>query len=353
MAYAIVDFISRKEVEVVPSSWISDDICMWPKVPLDRLTSMIRKKHPCSYLPPWQGYEVQVKGLFGSYDEARRKLDKSQYTSDLGSDSEPPQKRRTPAVVWDPCQSSDSQHSEDLPPAPVNFPQAAFPASPCSPASVVSPLPVASPMPAASPLPVTSCVPAAPPLPAIPPVPAVTPVPLAPPLPAASPAPVTLPPHEFQSQVLRLLNILRLTVQEILSNLDACVAQGKVTSAPAVLVQQPFETVDALLNFEASLRPEDANVLVNELVQLGGRTPNAAVKRMLIYLFADKLAAEYSWHGKKGKRKFADLRLCQHLFTAVRRRFPQSTRDDVESTTKSWLRHAPERANGREGVRDT
>ncbi|XP_070390972.1 uncharacterized protein [Dermacentor albipictus] len=93
---------------------------------------------------------------------------------------------------------------------------------------------------------------------------------------------------------------------------------------------------------------------VNKLVQLGGRNPNAAVKHMLIYLFVeDKLAAEYSWHGKKGKRKFSDLRLCQHLFsmchllcTAVRRHFPQSTRDDVESTTKSWLHHAPERANG-------
>ncbi|XP_075526937.1 uncharacterized protein LOC142559098 isoform X2 [Dermacentor variabilis] len=161
----------------------------------------------------------------------------------------------------------------------------------------------------ASSLPVTSCVPAAPPLPAIPPAPIVLPVPVAPLLLTASPAPATLAPHEFQSQVLWLLNIVRLTVQEILSNLDACVAQGKVTSAPAVLVQQPFETVDALLNFEASLGPEDANVLINELVQLGGRNPNAAVKRMLIYLFADKLAAEYSWHRKKGKRKYADLRL--------------------------------------------
>ncbi|XP_054917908.1 uncharacterized protein [Dermacentor andersoni] len=157
---------------------------------------------------------------------------------------------------------------------------------------------------------------------------------------------------EFQSQVLRLLNIVRLTVQEILSNLDAYVAQGKVTSAPAVLVQQPFETVDALLNFEASLGPEDANVLANELVQLGGRNTNAAVKRMLIYLFADKLAAEHSWHGKKGKWKFADLRLCQHLFTTVKRHFPQSTKDDVEPTTNSWLRHTPERANGRKGARD-
>ncbi|XP_075526936.1 uncharacterized protein LOC142559098 isoform X1 [Dermacentor variabilis] len=114
----------------------------------------------------------------------------------------------------------------------------------------------------ASSLPVTSCVPAAPPLPAIPPAPIVLPVPVAPLLLTASPAPATLAPHEFQSQVLWLLNIVRLTVQEILSNLDACVAQGKVTSAPAVLVQQPFETVDALLNFEASLGPEDANVLL-------------------------------------------------------------------------------------------
>lgn len=65
-----------------------------------------------------------------SYDEARRKLDKSQYTSDLASEDEPPQKRRrTPATRWDPTDDTcSSLWSEDsagtLPPeVPTDFPQ--------------------------------------------------------------------------------------------------------------------------------------------------------------------------------------------------------------------------------------
>lgn len=70
MAYAIVDFVGRKEIEVVPCSWISGSTCMWPKVPLDKLKTMVKKNSPCSSSLPWQRYEVQVKGLFGKWIHA-------------------------------------------------------------------------------------------------------------------------------------------------------------------------------------------------------------------------------------------------------------------------------------------
>ncbi|KAH6920174.1 hypothetical protein HPB50_028837 [Hyalomma asiaticum] len=128
MAYAIVDFVKLGEVEVVPSSWVTADICMWPKAPLSKIKTMVKKNLPCSYSPPWHRYTVCVKGLFATYDEARKKLDRSQYTSDLTSDDELPQKRRRfPTSTWEHCEnSSDSAPTESdasLPVVPASFPQ--------------------------------------------------------------------------------------------------------------------------------------------------------------------------------------------------------------------------------------
>lgn len=64
-----------------------------------------------------------------TYDDARKKLDLCQYTSDLASEDELPQKRRrTAKSVWEPCEdSSNSAPAEDsdvsLTTVPTSFPQ--------------------------------------------------------------------------------------------------------------------------------------------------------------------------------------------------------------------------------------
>ncbi|XP_042150635.1 uncharacterized protein LOC115332015 [Ixodes scapularis] len=155
---------------------------------------------------------------------------------------------------------------------------------------------------------------------------------------------------EFQGQVLRLLNVIKLILQQVASTLDALTASSEPTAAPNPVVPQPFDTADGLSNIEADLSASDEALLVKELIQLGGRNPNTATKRMLAYLLTDKLAAEYSWEGKKEK-KSCKLRICQLMCAAVNKRFTQSTKDDVEVTTKSWLRHAPEREFGKASQR--
>ncbi|KAM7294358.1 uncharacterized protein ISCGN_023864 [Ixodes scapularis] len=307
---------------------------------------MVKKNSPCSSSLPWQRYEVQVKGLFASYDEARRKLDKSQYTSDLASEDEPPQKRRrTPATRWDPTDDTcSSLWSEDsagtLPPeVPTDFPQACVASDGCR---VESPIlsqhgraslrprqALANPSPHGTPQDGVQAYSGQTPC----------------------PGPTALPEREFQGQVLRLLNVIRLSLQQVASTLDALTASSEPTAAPNPVVPQPFDTADGLSNFEADLSASDEALLVKELIQLGGRNPNTATKRMLAYLLTDKLAAEYSWEGKKGKKKFCKLRICQLMCAAVNKRFTQSTKDDVEVTTKSWLRHAPEREYGKASQR--
>lgn len=69
---------------------------------------------------------------------------------------------------------------------------------------------------------------------------------------------------EFQGQVLRTLNIIKLTVQQIASSIDTSLAACRTASAPAPLVSSPFEDVDALMEFEESPTKENEDVLVRQ-----------------------------------------------------------------------------------------
>lgn len=93
MAYAIVEFLGVEQVEIVPTRWIEGDYCAWPEhVKGDRAVIMVKK----SVTPDtsWTRFEVSVKGVFATYEQARKKLNKSQTTSDLGSDAEAPMRKR-------------------------------------------------------------------------------------------------------------------------------------------------------------------------------------------------------------------------------------------------------------------
>lgn len=64
--------------------------------------------------------------------------------------------------------------------------------------------------------------------------------------------------------MLRTLNIIKLTVQQIASSIDTSLAACRTASAPAPLVSSPFEDVDALMEFEESLTKENEDVLVRQ-----------------------------------------------------------------------------------------
>ncbi|XP_070397529.1 uncharacterized protein [Dermacentor albipictus] len=108
MAYAIIEFLALQEVEVVPSTWIKGNRCAWPPEHSkgDKIVAMVKK----AAMPDasWKCFEVSVKGLFGTYELARRKLNRSERDSDLNTDSDVPLKRsRKPPQPW-----SDSDDSE-------------------------------------------------------------------------------------------------------------------------------------------------------------------------------------------------------------------------------------------------
>ncbi|XP_049512103.1 uncharacterized protein LOC119462573 [Dermacentor silvarum] len=132
MSYAIVEFVKSKEVEVVPVSWVSDRQCRWPDhVKAEKASRMVKKQTPPQ--AAWKRFDIAVKGLFGTYDSARKNLNRSQFHSDLGSDSEVvPRKRcRRPPRNWTDSDSNASGTEEataktcplTLPAIPKNFPQ--------------------------------------------------------------------------------------------------------------------------------------------------------------------------------------------------------------------------------------
>ncbi|XP_064462703.1 uncharacterized protein LOC135373419 [Ornithodoros turicata] len=163
--------------------------------------------------------------------------------------------------------------------------------------------------------------------------------------------------EECNKQILRLLHVLRLTQQqhgEILQELcKQRVVINEATEVP-LLVESPFTLVETLEAFNTSLDEIKERRLVKELAQLGGNDVRVATRRMLGYLMKDETAAEYSWLGKKGKRKFAFLKFPQVIVKAIRmnKNMSMATQDEVESTIKTWLRHAKERCGNKSAPDD-
>nr|XP_054919812.1 uncharacterized protein LOC126516649 [Dermacentor andersoni] len=79
--YATVEYTSTEEVEVVPCTWIYGGKCLWPKVPSDRATRMVRPgtEPDAGFL----SYDAVVKGVFRTYEDGRAKLDEARFGPDL------------------------------------------------------------------------------------------------------------------------------------------------------------------------------------------------------------------------------------------------------------------------------
>lgn len=53
--WTVVEFIESKTVEAVPTSWIYNDLCYWPRLPRDKLISDIKNNvSPSTHWPKYQ-----------------------------------------------------------------------------------------------------------------------------------------------------------------------------------------------------------------------------------------------------------------------------------------------------------
>nr|XP_050038403.2 uncharacterized protein LOC126535639 [Dermacentor andersoni] len=130
MAYVIAEFVEDKQVEVVPVTWVEGDKCAWlDNLKGNRVTSLVKKSVPPDTF--WKCYSVAVKWVFATYEQARAKLNDSQYTSDLGTGSEMSQGKRTRRP---PAQRSDSD-KPDTPPPPKKAKQSSSKQLPAPPSN--------------------------------------------------------------------------------------------------------------------------------------------------------------------------------------------------------------------------
>lgn len=349
MTYAIVEFLGEQQVEVVPTRWIDDAYCVWPDhVKGDRAVIMVKKNVAPD--ASWARFQVSVKGLFATYEQARKKLNRSEMTSDLGSDADAPLRKR---VRRRPQQWSDSEEAavldlptpqlvQNLPRLPDNFPRGSSSGQASSAAAsnalgghqysqdtVSADLDVTGDVDSLA----SSC--------------SGTDYSS---LSGNGPEGGKMHGHRdpqdaaFRQNVLRLLNVIRFTLQQhgdMLNQLCEVIPQRAiVTCAP--MVERPFTALDDLRAFDECLDKDKAGVLVQELIKLGGKDSRTAARRMLGYLLDDKLASLFSWFGRKGKMSFSTLKIAAAV-TVAAHSITNEDKAKVEDAIRAWLRHAPER----------
>ncbi|XP_070385985.1 uncharacterized protein [Dermacentor albipictus] len=289
MAHVIAEFVEDKQVEVVPVTWVEGDKCAWPdNLKGNRVTSLVKKSVPPDTF--WKCYSIAVKGVFATYEQARAKLNDSQYTSDLGAGSEMSQGKRTrrPPVQWSDSDEPDTppqpkkakqSSSKQLPAPPSNFPPGLSSAPPvqqdgCEYSEDVNDMPQGG---AGGPSSHSAdgsrshsssglsshtaggssshsdqqtCVP--------------------------SGSSDELSNNSFKKHVLRLLNIVRFTQHH------------------GDLPEKLCNILEDFMAFDESLDKEKTASLVREFTDLGGRNASAATKRILAYTIHDDLATLFS-----------------------------------------------------------
>ncbi|KAM7288184.1 uncharacterized protein ISCGN_031873 [Ixodes scapularis] len=258
MAFAIVEFINKRLVEVVPSSWINGSMCFWPPGKPERINKLVRASAKTQ--EDWKQHAVEIKEVFSSYERARKKLEKSQFTSDLASTDEEVQRR----PVQRPRRFISDSDSDGSPPK-----KKAKKASNR----------------------------------------ALTVHQLYPALPEDFPSPLA---SVFQKQVLRHLQVMRLMLEQNRELLEALQA-GNMRSEAIVpsLLPEPFNDMQEFTSFDETIQEATRDQLIANLKSFGGDNVSCNTRRVLEYLMTDNVAQNYSWIGNKGKKKFCELKVKQ------------------------------------------
>ncbi|XP_042146952.1 uncharacterized protein LOC115324566 isoform X4 [Ixodes scapularis] len=380
--YAIVEFRLTQEVEIVPCTWVTGNNCLWPKVSTDKAVKLVRKGGPPG--PGFSEFEVTVKGLFNSYEEGRSKLERSRFTSDLSDEEIRPKRRRFRPTRWSESDSS----SDEFPEAPMplcarqNSPssqrlesQSASPAR-----SIHSEMSQAALMRGASGSSQSSSTS----------INTLAPSPqdkdasgfstasqtltrmsapsrldqalqamqhMTPSTSASTCADLRatariLSAAEFQRRVLNGMSVMRSQQTEIMDMISTLLRarESFVVEPSQPILVDPLDTPEAIEVFDGALADATSEALVVELTSLGDLSIKTTVRSMLAHLISDEAAAKFSMDGRKGK-VFRSLKLYKLIFAAIKRtkHCKESTKKEVETEVKEWLRRAKERCTTSKG----
>ncbi|KAL5238410.1 hypothetical protein ACI65C_005820 [Semiaphis heraclei] len=169
--------------------------------------------------------------------------------------------------------------------------------------------------------------------------------------------------NEFEKRVLNLLVYIKVelksvnhTQHQILERIDCLEKQieGKANNLNQSDLSEVIDMQDCPLPIDGEVDLtilEDKALgdrmfklnLIYELSCVGGKNAKAAVKRIMAKLFTNNFLKEYSFSGRKGKKKFSDLFICPLIIKAVKKqtKFKNTTNQEIEETIRTILAQAP------------
>ncbi|XP_078338841.1 uncharacterized protein LOC111134410 [Crassostrea virginica] len=164
----------------------------------------------------------------------------------------------------------------------------------------------------------------------------------------------TSQPSPFELKILTCLAQLKTQVHQ---NTKLLQALHKKTDAVDLPEREgfdisifPLKTKAGLEELEEHLKiAEVFSQLVNTLSTTGGENTKTTVRKILAYIFTNKLATGINWIGKGGKIAFSSLRVKDVLTKTVRknRLTGSATDSEIEAGAKDWFRFASDRDGGR------
>ncbi|CAI6349947.1 unnamed protein product [Macrosiphum euphorbiae] len=170
---------------------------------------------------------------------------------------------------------------------------------------------------------------------------------------------------EFEKEVLHRLSFLKFELKRAVNNQRDMaqrleIIESRLENIPSYdnsnfnnndssLIDKDFNIpLDNLIDLEIfeekiSGSKEFRTQLVNELSYIGGKHVKAMVKRVMGKLFKDELLKDFSYTGKKGKKKFCSLGCTSVIFDAVKKqnKFKNSSQNEMEDIIKYVLAQAP------------
>uniref|UniRef100_A0A2S2NKI0 DUF4806 domain-containing protein n=1 Tax=Schizaphis graminum TaxID=13262 RepID=A0A2S2NKI0_SCHGA len=169
---------------------------------------------------------------------------------------------------------------------------------------------------------------------------------------------------EFKKQILRNIMYLKVELKHIVTNQSEMLEKLQTIEKelqqerPHQLHSKNVEFNNFMADYHLPIDNEDdlntldektlndqefKNNLIKELSCTGGKNVKSAIKRIMSKLFSNSFLSQYSFSGKKGKKKFCNLFLLPIILKSIKKqlKFINISDHDIEEPIKTYLAQAP------------
>ncbi|KAL5245850.1 hypothetical protein ACI65C_013258 [Semiaphis heraclei] len=169
---------------------------------------------------------------------------------------------------------------------------------------------------------------------------------------------------EFKKQIMRNIMYLKVELKHVVTNQSEMLEKLQTIEKelqqerPHQLHTKNVEFNNFMADYHLPIDNEDdlntldektlndqefKNNLIKELSCTGGKNVKSAIKRIMSKLFTNSFLSQYSFSGKKGKKKFCNLFLLPIILKSIKKqlKFINISDHDIEEPIKTYLAQAP------------